>query len=151
MDQTEILQNGSDVKIRFAHFSTRGGIEGAQSACGVYQKIEFVFFAEGVAVSGQPPQIRVKSPCDHSSLENNYFVQSIPIAELMNRKPSAVGTEGFRYNRAEISIENFDGFWPENWLLHEIRLIPLNGKDISIPVLHESNRKDLAHKRFFIH
>ena len=104
----EVLVNTSRVEtqkpdhfqLSFAQFTSP---RSQNSVCETYPWIEITLVADGMAVSGELPQLKFNTTCD-------------PAGER-------VLTEVIDLKSEEVRKDHLDGYWPGSWYLQSLRLL----------------------------
>ena len=110
--------------VRLGHFIMSDS-DKAVFACEKFPYIELIFSAEGIAISGEIPQMIVRGPClesdDHKAIE----ALMIPFKEILK---APVGQAQFRFPIAErrenvsLFFSNVVEKWPTLWNLTGVKL-----------------------------
>lgn len=85
--------------------------------CDEYPYIDLIFTAEGMAFSGEVPQMLVRGPCVVSADQKHIEALPIPFHEILNSS-----TQKFEFqtsfgttNKVQIYFRNVMGIWPTEW------------------------------------
>lgn len=112
----EIYKDQQGLGIGLGHFAFSTGAGEKVLGCRAYKKITFEFEAEGVAVNGEKPTMKVEGQCQYSSDLTKINPIWIPVARIFGERP---GDDGFdEYERpAQINFKNVADYWPRQWVL----------------------------------
>lgn len=104
-------------------------LSGFSSAlCKTYSKIEFEFQAEGIAVAGIPPTMKVTSPCQAGQDPAEISLLEIPIDMLLKEKPKNSQYSFVGFN-SQLEFSNSADEWPRQWVLIKVQFISSEGKN----------------------
>lgn len=105
--------------IQFSGFSS--------ALCRSYTQIEMEFQAEGVAVAGEIPIMKVTSPCENGQDPSEMANIQLPVAKILSEKPK---NAEFTFNgySAKIELKNAPDTWPKIWVLKIIQFKNTDGK-----------------------
>ena len=120
-DATITAENGK-VSIELGHFVTKGDGNRKVFACDYYEHVDLTFKAEGVATGGEVPSMTIEGPCKVSADLNKISSISIPVARILNEKPTDMDLS---YDQSSVSFHfaNMGPSWPKNWVLTSVKLI----------------------------
>lgn len=98
--------------IQFSGFSS--------ALCKIYSEIEMEFQAEGVAVAGEIPSMKVTSPCEAGQDPSEMANIQLPIAKILAEKPK---NAEFSFNgfTAKIELKHAPDEWPTVWVLKAVQ------------------------------
>ena len=142
IEEANITSEKGRVSIELGHFVTKGEGNRKIFACDFYERVNLTFKAEGMATSGEIPTLRVEGPCKVSADLNKISLISIPVARILNEKPSDMD---LNYDQSSVSFhfENMGHSWPKNWILKSVRLSRDNHPGEGIEV-DEHEIKDIS-------
>jgi hypothetical protein len=107
--QVRVRTTESGMKtISFGSFSS--------ALCSTYSQIEVEFSAEGVAVAGEAPRMKISAPCTENRSGSIAALQ-FPYTEILKEKPSV---REFSYNGTVVSFTNAADEWPRQWILQKV-------------------------------
>ncbi|OFZ28373.1 MAG: hypothetical protein A2622_04540 [Bdellovibrionales bacterium RIFCSPHIGHO2_01_FULL_40_29] len=95
-------------------------LEGFSSAvCKTYANIELTFVADGVAVAGEAPEMRITAPCEAGQDPAEMASILIPIDQIMAEKPrnAEFHFDGFI---SRFEFKNTSDEWPRTWILKSV-------------------------------
>lgn len=111
-----------------------------RDTCVVYDRVELRFEAEGVAVNGQRPALVVDGPCVASNEEREFQMLHIPVESMRPLRPTAGSELSFSTHPGYFyRAENFDGEWPDHWVLTDIR----GYKNTSVGIEFKIGRREI--------
>lgn len=104
-------------EISFAHFL---GPLIPTSVCSKYPTIQLVFAAEGMAVSGEPPQLIVEYICTTNASAERIQTLIIDTKAIADVNPQA---EEYPITDAYAFGNHMEDFWPAEFYLSSVRLV----------------------------
>ncbi len=109
--------------IQFSGFSS--------ALCKTYPDIEIEFHAEGVAVAGETPTMKISTPCLAGQDPADMAAIFLPIKNILKEKPrnAEYKFEGFT---AKVEFKNAADEWPRDWVLTKVLFKNSFGNDKSI-------------------
>lgn len=111
-------QNGEKT-ISFSGFSS--------AVCNTYSSVEMVFAAEGVAVAGEAPGMKISAPCTGATGEPGQMAAiTLPVGQLLTEKPRNADYHYSGY-AATMSFTNSADEWPRTWVLRTVEFKNNNG------------------------
>ncbi|MBC7420428.1 MAG: hypothetical protein H7328_06830 [Bdellovibrio sp.] len=109
--------------IQFSGFSS--------ALCKTYPEIEMEFQAEGVAVAGETPIMKVTSPCQPGQDPADMAAIFLPIENLLKEKPRSAEYK-FAGFVAKVEFKNASDEWPREWVLTKVLFKNNFGNDKSV-------------------
>lgn len=108
--------------IQFSGFSS--------ALCKTYSSISAEFTAEGIAVAGEAPVMKISAPCTEGQDPSEIASINLAIEKILNEKPrdAEYSFDGFN---AVISFKNSSDEWPRQWVLKRIEFKNLQGENKS--------------------
>lgn len=104
-------------------------LSGFSSAlCKSYSKIELEFQAEGIAVGGAPPTMKISAPCQAGQDPAEMSLLEIPIEMLLKEKPKNSNYSFSGYN-TQLEFANSADEWPRQWVLIKVQFFSSEGKN----------------------
>jgi hypothetical protein len=109
--------------IQFSGFSS--------ALCKIYPEIEMEFEAEGVAVAGESPTMRVIAPCEPGQDPAEMGAIYLPLEQILKEKPrnAQFKFEGFS---AQVEFKNSADIWPRQWVLTRVQFKNSFGNNKSV-------------------
>lgn len=101
--------------------------------CEEYPTIDLIFSAEGVAYSGEVPQMIVRGPCQPDTDQLHISALPIPFSQILK---SSLTTTEFRFDlpnsseKISIFFKNVVDFWPTEWVWSGVRLYRKDAQNI---------------------
>lgn len=85
--------------------------------CDQYPYMDQIFTADGIAFSGEVPQMVVRGPCVVSEDQKHIEALPIPFYEILNSSPQQYEFHSLLrgQNKVQIYFRNVVGFWPTEW------------------------------------
>lgn len=104
--------------IQFSGFSS--------ALCKLYPEVEMQFQAEGVAVAGEAPVMKITSPCEIGQDPAEMASIQLPIEKILAEKPrnAEFVFDGFS---AKVSFTNSADEWPRQWTLKSVQFKDASG------------------------
>lgn len=105
--------------IQFTGFSS--------SLCKIYPEVEMEFRAEGVAVGGESPTMKITSPCESGQDPSEMASIQLPVEKLIGQKPrnAVYSFEGYP---AKFEFKNSADEWPRQWVLKSVQFKSSTGE-----------------------
>lgn len=101
--------------------------------CDEYTTIDLIFTADGMAYSGELPQMIVRGPCQTDSDQLHISALPIPFKELFT---ASIEKNEFKFDlpesRESVSIffKNVVGYWPTDWVWSGVKLYRKDAQNI---------------------
>ena len=122
LDAKVFRKNGATA-IELGHFITKTDNGNKQFACRTYQRIRLTYQAEGMAESGDVPQMTVEGPCVMSADINRIAPLWIPESRIRANKPHDFQID---YEEQDVQMSfrfsNMGSEWPNLWTLRSAML-----------------------------
>jgi len=115
-------QNG-EAKIQIGNFVLNNIEEKRKDfACGYYDRVVFVFEAEGIATSGERPEWLLEAGCQIAGDVNDLLPIHIPVNKIKAEKPGDVELKYYDGSNAlSVSFNHMPPRqWPTQWVLKEV-------------------------------
>ncbi len=98
--------------------------------CKTYNSISVEFVAEGVAVAGEPPIMKIVAPCSEGQDPAEIASINLAIGKILKEKPhdTEFTFDGFN---AVVSFKNSSDEWPRQWVLKRVEFINPQGESKS--------------------
>lgn len=98
--------------------------------CKIYSSVEIVFAAEGVAVAGEAPTMKITHPCEAAQDPAEMASISLPIEKILGEKPrnAEFTFDGYK---AVVTFANSADEWPRQWILKRVEFKNTNGENKS--------------------
>jgi hypothetical protein len=125
LSDAHLLFKSGMTGIELGHFITKNQDGVRQFACQMYQRVQLVFQAEGMAESGEIPTMNIEGPCLMSSADINHMSPIwIPYKNFLAQRPHDFAVDYEEDDeRLTFSFRNMGSEWPDTWALHKITLI----------------------------
>jgi hypothetical protein len=123
MQGFDIAKSADEVAFTIGHFAFINASGEKTFACREYGKLILNFEADGMAVSGERPQMTVHANCEISTDLALINPMRLPIAEIFSQKPA----DGeFEFHEAgKVSLVRFSHLsdeWPRKWILVGVQM-----------------------------
>lgn len=122
VEVAKVFEENGDVGIILGHFVTRNGFGDPVMACSLYDKIEIVFYASGMAVNGAPSQMVVSGRCEVGEDLNLINPIWISVSKLFHGMPRSEELTDPVFPTTELKFVNMGMAWPVDWYVHSVRL-----------------------------
>ena len=109
--------------IQFSGFSS--------ALCKIYPEIEMEFKAEGIAIAGEPPIMKVIAPCRVGQDPSEIAAIFLPIEKILSEKPRNAQYKFPNYD-AQVEFTNAPDEWPRDWILTKVLFKNNSGNNRSI-------------------
>ncbi len=102
----------------------------SSALCKTYSEIVVEFTAEGISVDGEPPVMKVRTPCTAAQDPTEIAAINLPIEKILDQKPrnAEFSFDGFN---AVVTFSNSADEWPRQWVLKRVEFKSVEGKDKS--------------------
>lgn len=102
----------------------------SSALCKSYPSIVVEFTAEGIAVAGEAPHMKVTTPCEAGQDPAEIAAINLPIGKILNEKPrnAEYSFDGFN---AVVSFTHSADEWPRQWVLKRVEFKSAQGADKS--------------------
>lgn len=106
--------------IKFSGFSS--------ALCKTYSSISVEFRAEGIAVAGEAPTMKIIAPCTEGQDPAEIASISLAIEKILNEKPhdAEYNFDGFN---AAVTFKNSSDVWPRQWVLKRVEFTNPHGEN----------------------
>lgn len=103
----------------------------SSSLCRLYPEIEMEFEAEGVAVAGESPRMKILAPCEAGQDPAEMAAIYLPIENILKEKPrnAEYKFDGFT---AKVEFKNSADEWPRQWVLTRVQFKNDSGDNKSV-------------------
>ena len=113
----QVERKANDLLLSTGHFL---GPRKPVSACTTYKYIEYYLRAEGIAVSGEPPRMKITALCEPSGNHESIETVKVNIIELVSLSPKDQVIQFT--DQIKIEMVDFPDEWPNQWVLEDIVL-----------------------------
>lgn len=112
-----IEKTSQEVGLKLGLFLVNNNTGNKVPVCDLYPFIDLVFAAEGIAFSGETPQMIVRGPCVVSTDQKNIEALPIPFHEILSSPPQKYEFHSLLRGQGKVQIyfRNVVGFWPTKW------------------------------------
>lgn len=118
----QVQKTQGDQEISLGHFAFIDQTGHKKFACEEFDKVAMVFQAEGVSVSGEPPQMEIEGDCRSSQDVGKIDPVWVPVSKILAEK-SVDGELEFKDNRlVTLRFNHLPEEWPKTWVLKSVRL-----------------------------
>ncbi len=106
--------------IQFSGFSS--------ALCKTYPSISIEFAAEGIAVAGEAPTMKITAPCTEGQDPAEIASINLAITKILNEKPrdAEYTFDGFN---GVVTFKNSSDEWPRQWILKRVEFKNLQGEN----------------------
>ncbi|MEQ1723349.1 MAG: hypothetical protein ABL930_09250 [Pseudobdellovibrio sp.] len=100
----------------------------SSALCKAYPFIVVEFLADGVAVAGEAPAMKITTPCESGQDPAEIKEVNLPIAKILKEKPrnAEFSYDGFN---AVVSFTHSADEWPRQWVLKRVEFKGAEGAD----------------------
>lgn len=117
--QVQSLENGQKF-LRFKNLSSH--------VCKQYKEVQIQFFADGVSVAGQPPEMTVVADCLPAQDPAEMASIEIPIEKIIKQKPGNFELN-FDSLHSRFIFKGAADEWPKTWILKAVIFKSEKGSD----------------------
>lgn len=122
-NSVSVINSKDEVALLMGNFVLMNEENEKQFACGYYDKLNFVFEAQGVSVGGESPILTVVAECDVATNINMMNPIKLPLAELKKQKPSNTEFKFFDSGKSlTLSLSHSPASWPTQWVLKSVKM-----------------------------
>lgn len=102
----------------------------SSALCKTYTSISIEFVAEGIAVAGEAPVMKVTAPCAEGQDPAEIAAINLAISKILNQKPrdAEYNFDGFN---GVVSFKNSSDEWPRQWILKRVEFLNAAGENKS--------------------
>lgn len=118
----QLNEESGVVSIVLGHFLFKSQDDIVKKACEAFQQVELVWMAEGMASSGELPQMKMKAPCRESGNLLQTAPLYIPFLQIMSEAPQDRGFQFESYEGHYWEFSNLTSEWPNTWILMGVHL-----------------------------
>ena len=118
----KVTLQGEKVGIELGHFVVKGEDGNKTFACEFYDRVQFEFIGEGVAESGELPQMVLEGPCEISKNINRMEPVWLPIEKMRKLSPANLKGHFFADEKVSISLNHVSYAWPPSWRLRGLKI-----------------------------
>ncbi|MGZ3769432.1 MAG: hypothetical protein ACXVCP_12985 [Bdellovibrio sp.] len=109
-------ENQFGTGLRLGLFYLQDSQKQKRSVCDIYPVMDLLFTADGIAVSGEVPQMIVRGPCALSEDQSYIKALPVPFKEILSASPQQFVFESTPANNGtKIFFRNVLGSWPSEW------------------------------------
>lgn len=133
LKEPTVIQTRMGPGIRLGHFLLKGSGEKAVSVCEQYPTMDIIFAADGIANSGEIPQMIVRGPCLPEAERKHIEALPVPFQEFLSQP---ISQKAFKFSLSNTSdtvslfFNHVFDFWPTEWTWVGIRLYGKNPNQI---------------------
>ncbi len=143
-----VLMQPGQMGIELGHFVTRDDQGNRQLACEFYDRVRFVFEAEGIASSGERPVMEIEGPCKTADDITRIEAVWVPVAKILSEKATDMDLTFPENDGVTFKFQNLNGDWPNRWHLQSLRVFNDGAANRSISMsaedLHRIGGKPLV-------
>ena len=89
-------------------------------SCDVYSEVWVQFYAEGVSISGEVPNLLAEAKCLIEINEDYIQTMVIPSDEIKDLSPNEVYNSSITFQDSRFIFSDLGDFWPETWVAYEL-------------------------------
>lgn len=140
MNGLHAVMKNNNYGVSIGHFIMKDDRGQSLQACEYFGKLEITFEAQGIAVNGERPSLKVEGPCLGSESLARTQPLWIPVGEIRNQKPGDIEVNFQGQKEVTITTKNIPhAAWPSHWVLSQLKLVHSEGTHREISV----SRKDV--------
>ncbi len=113
------VTDSNEIIVNVAAFKLTSDDQNHIDSCQVYSSLQMQFYAEGVAISGEIPNLYVEADC---ALTDPDYIQSlvIPKDRIKSLLPDEVVDTVIDYQGTKMVFSFLGNFWPSTWIAYEL-------------------------------
>lgn len=100
----------------------------SSAICRNYKKIELIFSGEGVAVNGDPSEMKIVAPCEAAQDPSMIKAIAIPVDKILLEKPRNAEFKFLGWGPS-YAFSNSADLWPRTWVLKKLSFKNESGED----------------------
>lgn len=135
LEEAKVISTDHGIGIELGHFILRGEDGKKQFGCHVYDHIQLVFYADGVAADGNVPMMSVEGACKMQTDINRISAIQIPTHKILQEKPGDLELSYLEDTPVFIHFDHVVDKWPREWTLFSVKLFSQNNPNRSIKEL----------------
>lgn len=128
LEGLKVKQKAGSFEIQLGHFLFKNRNEEVVKACDEFSQVELIWQADGMAVSGEAPQMRVTGPCQISANLSSLGPLYLPLQKMMESVAQDSVVQLSEYPNQAIEFRGLSGEWPGLWVLRSISLSGENSR-----------------------
>lgn len=118
----QVIVEKGFVGLEFGQFIIRAEDGERQLACDYYDRVRVTMQADGMAASGEKPQIEIDAPCATASDLSKTEPIRIPASEIMANPPVDGDATFSSVAATSYHFRNMMTQWPRRWAVTEVKL-----------------------------
>lgn len=144
-----VITTQKNVGIEFGQFIIRSNDGQRQLACDFYDRVRVKLQADGMAVSGERPEIEINAPCATSTDLALTEPIWIPTEEIMSGNAADGEAKFASLERSSFRFRNMSHHWPRRWAVTEVTLYRESepGQEVHVD---QSDMKDFNQKPLIV-
>lgn len=129
----KIEKTSEGPQLKISSFLMRAPNGNKVSVCDLYPTVDYIFSAEGVAFSGEIPQLVVRTSCQVSGEERHIIGLPIPFQRILQSpldltELTVEATQN--HGDGKVYFKNVVEFWPTEWAWTGVRFYPENTNEL---------------------
>ena len=125
-----------EVVIELAHFQMSLDGNLGRNACDLYTEVVMTFVAEGVAISGEKPEMTIELPCLVGDRQGYLKAFKLPKTEIVKMEMEESDDAKLLYDDLVMRFRFINDFWPKMWKLSKIKWMPQN--ELEAPLIMQA-------------
>jgi hypothetical protein len=139
---TEFTKADEGIELHVGHFVTNDGEGHPAFACDVYNRVTFIFEAEGFATGGERPTLTVEGPCEMGENVSEMKALLVPVEKVLSEKPGNLELSYAEAGAVSMKFTNMSEDWPRQWVLSGIKIF--NRDDGRSIILDQKSMRKLS-------
>lgn len=118
----QIVNEGDRIGFSVGHFTFVNERGQKALACREFEKMKFVFEAEGIVVNGERPEMQLEGNCHFAGDVGRVNPLFLPVARILGERPADGEFEFRDEDPVSVRFANLSDEWPRKWILTEVSL-----------------------------
>ena len=128
--QARVLESKEALGVSLGHFLVKSAGGKKDFVCRQHEKVELTFSAEGSAVDGEKPQMKLRGRCVVTGDASYISTLWIPVQDIVKSKYGHFGLASVDRGAVTVYFNGVGSSWPRNWVLSKVRFY---SKDLQKP------------------
>lgn len=122
MRGAKIISAGDLKGVQFGHFQLKNAQRIVMGACDIYNRIELVFKAGDMAVSGEAPEMIISGPCETTDNGDEIMPFMINYKSVLHLAVQDRELQSVEDSPITVRFRNVSDSWPKIWVLSALKL-----------------------------
>lgn len=127
--QARVLETQKALGVGLGHFLVKTQSGKKAFICRQHESVELTFQAEGIAVNGEKPQMKVKGRCLVTNDVNSISTLWIPVEDIVKKAYGDIRLASVDRGPVLVQFNGVGSSWPRTWVLSQVRFYSLSSKN----------------------